>query len=143
MLCGLGPQRERRARSKTLKQHRWPIAVDMEPFFTSLMLFDNEPNTDDNKDDGDNHDDDIMITYVDWGARESGERGAKQQNKTPRAVAPSLARARASDAFPRLIMPHNFNLKTSCGIYGAPNLSTTPISIYCYHYRWGDCGDGV
>ena len=43
------------------------------------MLFDNEPNTDDNKDDGDNHDDDIMITYVDWGARESGERGAKQQ----------------------------------------------------------------
>ena len=42
------------------------------------MLFDNEPNTDDNKDDGDNHDDDIMITYVDWGARESGERGAKQ-----------------------------------------------------------------
>ena len=57
MLCGLGPQRERRARSKTLKQNARADAVHMEPFSASLMLFDNEPNTVDNKDDGDNHDD--------------------------------------------------------------------------------------
>ena len=42
----------------------------------SLMLFDNELDTDDNNDD-DDHDDDIMITYVDWGRAESAEQKAK------------------------------------------------------------------
>ena len=43
----------------------------------SLMLLDNELDTDDNKDDDDDHDDDIMITYVDWGRAESAEQTAK------------------------------------------------------------------